>query len=286
MANRHFGNLGDVWKHLPLAAILELERPARYWESHSGSASYPMRADPPRAYGVLTYLAQAPADPLLAGAAYTRLLDAHRASDGTLIDYPGSALIALEILGGAARYLFCDLDGASLDDLGAMGAALGLPPEAVQTVWADGLSTLTQAAARLDPAQAARTLALIDPFRPLEPGADGRHALDVFGTLAGRGIPAVLWYGYRTAAERAALWAAVARASIDAAWAGQIDLAEEHDPLPDGAGLLGCGLLGACLRPETVAACEALGAALAGAYTHARFPDGTSGALRFTTCRL
>jgi len=286
MANRHFGNLGDLWKHLPLAAILERERPARYWESHSGSASYPMLADAPRAYGVLTYLSQAPAYPVLAGAAYTRLLDDHRASDGTLIDYPGSALIAMAILHDAARYLFCDLDGASLDDLSAMGAALGLPAVAVQTVWADGLTTLAGAAARLAPPDARRTLALIDPFRPLEPGADGRHALDVFDELAGRDILTVLWYGYRTAAERAALWDALDRASLDGVWAGQIDLAEERDPLPEGAGLLGCGLLAAHLRPETIRVCEGLGEALAAAYAGVRFADGTPAALRFTARRV
>ncbi len=38
MANRHFGRIGDVWKHLPLAEILLLETPRRYWETHAGSA--------------------------------------------------------------------------------------------------------------------------------------------------------------------------------------------------------------------------------------------------------
>jgi hypothetical protein len=33
MANTHYGEIGDIWKHLPLAEILAIERPRRYWES-------------------------------------------------------------------------------------------------------------------------------------------------------------------------------------------------------------------------------------------------------------
>jgi len=42
MANRHFAKLADVWKHLPLVAVLSIERPRHYWESHAGNALYSM----------------------------------------------------------------------------------------------------------------------------------------------------------------------------------------------------------------------------------------------------
>ncbi len=35
MANVHYGGIGDIWKHLPLAEILSIETPSTYWESHS-----------------------------------------------------------------------------------------------------------------------------------------------------------------------------------------------------------------------------------------------------------
>jgi hypothetical protein len=38
MANRHFGKIGAVWKHLALAEILAGENPRAYWESHAGCA--------------------------------------------------------------------------------------------------------------------------------------------------------------------------------------------------------------------------------------------------------
>jgi hypothetical protein len=39
MANVRYASLGDVWKHLPLAEVFEIERPGRYRESHAGSSN-------------------------------------------------------------------------------------------------------------------------------------------------------------------------------------------------------------------------------------------------------
>ena len=44
MANQHYGKIGDVWKHLPLAEILGMLKPTEYWESHAGSTRYPLSA--------------------------------------------------------------------------------------------------------------------------------------------------------------------------------------------------------------------------------------------------
>ena len=58
MANSHFGNLGDVWKHLVLAAVLEREPPRWYAETHAGSAAYPLNRDPQREFGIWRFLAE------------------------------------------------------------------------------------------------------------------------------------------------------------------------------------------------------------------------------------
>src|SRR5436309_1658093 len=44
--NNHFAELGDVWKHLPLAEILRITPPRDYWETHAGSASYALTESP------------------------------------------------------------------------------------------------------------------------------------------------------------------------------------------------------------------------------------------------
>ena len=59
MANHHYGRIGDIWKHLPLAEILEIEQPAEYWESHGGSARYPLTHSWQRDFGVFYFLSHA-----------------------------------------------------------------------------------------------------------------------------------------------------------------------------------------------------------------------------------
>ena len=70
MANSHFGNLGDVWKHLVLAEVLEREPPRWYAETHAGSAAYPLNRDPQREFGIWRFLAAAPRSAELARSRY------------------------------------------------------------------------------------------------------------------------------------------------------------------------------------------------------------------------
>ena len=73
MANVHYAKIGDVWKHLPLAEVLEIGAPRRYLESHAGSASYPLTPSAESSYSVLHFLSQAALSPVLDGSAYRRL---------------------------------------------------------------------------------------------------------------------------------------------------------------------------------------------------------------------
>ncbi len=66
MANPHFANLGDVWKHLLLAEVISWLRPGHYVETHSGSATYRLVCDIERGLGVEMFLsASSEAEPLL-----------------------------------------------------------------------------------------------------------------------------------------------------------------------------------------------------------------------------
>jgi hypothetical protein len=53
--NNHFAELGDVWKHLPLAEILRINPPRQYWETHARSASYALTESPSRLHGALRF---------------------------------------------------------------------------------------------------------------------------------------------------------------------------------------------------------------------------------------
>ena len=57
MANQHFANLGDVWKHLWLTGVIGGSRPSQYVETHAESALYRLVDDSERSLGVRTFLA-------------------------------------------------------------------------------------------------------------------------------------------------------------------------------------------------------------------------------------
>jgi hypothetical protein len=56
MANQHFANLGDVWKHLLLTQVISWLRPGHYVETHAGSAIYRLVDDVERGLGAEMFL--------------------------------------------------------------------------------------------------------------------------------------------------------------------------------------------------------------------------------------
>jgi 23S rRNA (adenine2030-N6)-methyltransferase len=169
MANVHYAKIGDVWKHLPLAEVLGIGRPGRYyWESHAGSSTYPLTRSPERDYGVFLFLERAGSSSALKGSAYRRLLYL-RESSRTPPTYPGSPLIAMELLGDAAEFVFCDLDGASLANIEEDARASGVPSDRVRLVQGDGVSAVVDELAALSEEEASATFLHVDPYHPLEP---------------------------------------------------------------------------------------------------------------------
>lgn len=284
MANHHFGKFADVWKHLALAEVVALERPARYAETHAGSAANVMVDDPERRFGVLRFLQVAGESDTLANSRYRALL-AQFGDAGTI--YPGSALLAMAELRAGARFLLCDLDPASVADLRAWPSRLGVTR--CEVVRGDGMATTRSWLSGEDRSSAAGDAVVhVDPFDPHAQLPGGQSALDLAAQLAEDGHGIVYWYGYdhpdRTAwaynelseATRSPLWCGdvmvVNRAG--AGWSGDLGRATT-------AGT-GSGIVLANISRDTRTACAALGEALAAAYAGSTLPDGTRGHVRFT----
>jgi 23S rRNA A2030 N6-methylase RlmJ len=98
MANVHYGNIGDIWKHLPLAEILAIEAPNTYWESHAGSSHYALTHSPEREYGIFYFARAANQSKLLSHAVYTQLLKGYE-RNGLLRLYPAGVLPLEDIVG-------------------------------------------------------------------------------------------------------------------------------------------------------------------------------------------
>jgi len=284
MANRHFGKLADVWKHLPLAEILAMERPEHYCETHAGSASYAMVDDPERRFGVQRFVDVAETYPGLGTSRYLHLLRGFAGSDGSLQTYPGSCLIAMLERGNDASYLLCDLDPESVASLESAAQHIGVT--SVRCVAADGMTAVRDHVARLS----GKTLVHIDPFDPTATGPSGLSALDVAAQLIEGGVGLMYWYGYDNPNERA--WAADALAQRVAGatdlWCGDVMVTTSDQEMVDGdlgkatTPGTGFGIVCANLASTTIEACERLGDEMARAYRRVALPSGDPGGIEFT----
>jgi 23S rRNA A2030 N6-methylase RlmJ len=165
MANRHFGKLSDVWKHAALAEVLEREPPLRCAETHAGSGAYPVLRDGERQFGILRFLDVAAGFEVLARSRYRAFAASWLSGRGL---YPGSALLAMTVLGDASSYLLCDLDPGSAADLRRWARALSL--RGCEVAEADGMAAV---AAWLDRHAGQPGLVHIDPFDPDARGQAG-----------------------------------------------------------------------------------------------------------------
>jgi len=249
--NNHFAELGDVWKHLPLAEILRVDPPRAYWETHAGSASYPLTESPSRLHGALRFLSLAPYDTDLRSCAYLAALTHEPGM------YPGSATLAMRSLGTSANYLFCDVDPRSVASLLDAGGGLD-----VRVVDADGVSAIEREAqlARVD---ARDVLVHVDPFEPFERvSRDSRTPVELAGWLADAGYRLVYWYGYDSVERRG--WARDVIAGLAPhaeLWCGDV-LIPASLVYPGRPGAWGCGVVLANAKEADTRVCERLGRAL------------------------
>jgi hypothetical protein len=282
MANHHFAKFGDVWKHLPLLEVLNTEPAASYWETHAGSADYPLTRTLSREYGVYTFMQVAHRSPALAKSVYCKRLEALPLVDGGPVKYPGSALFAMMQLGSESSFLFCDVDGASIASLEAASRRLDLEARCLH---ADGLSAVWQElrAYNGDPHA---VVVHIDPFDPFTAGAEnGPSAAELARRLATSGIRVVYWYGYDAPNHRAWAWAEVAHeGQLAPAWCGDILLCEDADAAgqPMGRFATGCGVLLLNWDTQSTVRASRLGRDLAAAYDGVPLPSGKVGHPDFT----
>jgi 23S rRNA A2030 N6-methylase RlmJ len=204
VANHHFGKFADVWKHLLLVEVLAVCRPARYAETHAGSAAYPVVADPERDFGFGHFLRQASEISALADSLYHTHLAALAGRTASPV-YPGSALLAMLELQQNCEYLFCDLDPDSVSDLAERRDTLEIVRCTVART--NGLSAVAAWVGH----EGSDTIVHIDPFDPELVGGDGRSALDLAEHLIERGTGLVYWYGYDNPSQAAWAYKRLAR---------------------------------------------------------------------------
>ncbi|MCB9838259.1 MAG: hypothetical protein H6813_02880 [Phycisphaeraceae bacterium] len=201
MANHHFGEIGDVWKHLPLLEVASIEAPRAYWESHSGSAAYTWVDSEARRFGASRFLEVAGSGSELGGTAYAEALRASM-EQGTPV-YPGSPRLMLGALSESnARFVFCDIDGASLASIEMESERLGVPGDRVACVGSDGNRALLELCGAIGDDGVRGALAMLDPFSLEAVGEGGVSSLDALHALSHAGARVLLWWCATTPDER------------------------------------------------------------------------------------
>lgn len=284
MANHHFGEIGDVWKHLVLGDLLQRTRPARYWETHAGSGTYVLDRSWEREYGVFTLLREAPRAPAIEASRYVWLVRTLPPGGDGEPRYPGSPRLAMEVLGDGSTYVLCDLDAGSVADLTRSARELDLA-DLVRAERVDGIAAIRSEAERLTSGTVVGTFVLIDPFDEAERTADGMDSLDLFGWLAARGFPVALWRGYdEVAARDDGRSRCVVEGVATHAFELETAFLRGDSPLHPGVG--GCSMILANIDDEHLDHVERLGRQLEALYDEVLMPDGTPGALIFTRVAL
>jgi len=237
MANPHFANLGDVWKHLLLTEVISWLRPGHYVETHAGSAIYRLVDDVERGLGAEIFLSASSEIEPLRSSPYRRLI--LEFARGAEPSYPGSPLLAMMLLGPACRYVFCDTDPASVADLQAARERLGLRDK-VGVIHGDGLAETT--ALLHAHAIGAASLVHVDPFDFRAAGPGVVSALELVTCLAAASIPAFAWYGLTAPSAACELFREVTIAAPAArAWCAELRVGGRR---ANAAGIgPGCGVL-------------------------------------------
>jgi 23S rRNA A2030 N6-methylase RlmJ len=245
MANPHFANLGDVWKHLLLTEAISWLRPRDYVETHAGSARYRLVDDAERGLGAQTFLSASSKSEPLRSSLYRRYVAEFGRS--TEPSYPGSPLLAMMLLGRACRYVFCDTDQGSVAGLEAARERLGLRDK-VAVIDGDGLAeTMALLQSR---SIGTASLVHVDPFDFRAAGPGAASPLDLVTSLAAAGIPTFAWYGLTSSAAAHELFHEVTIVAPAArAWCAELRVGGQR---ASAAGIgSGCGVLytAADLRP-------------------------------------
>jgi 23S rRNA (adenine2030-N6)-methyltransferase len=305
MANRHFGKIGDIWKHLPLAEILTIEKPIEYWETNAGSALYPLTHSPERDYGVFTFYKNAKVSEILRDSKYFALLDSFEKKDEFPTLYPGSPFIALSLLKDYAKhYLFCDIDVRSLETIREAAKNLDIKDEAVETINDDGATTIMERAKNasinrsdifihIDPCGGFVGEQYIsdNPFDKRSQQQTGPVPIDCFFDLSREGFKTFFWHGFLTMKDRE-----IHNRKIDSLldhyrkdsnnfnfYKTEILLSAIDDPnFKFDPGVRGCGIICSNLSDQSFNILKKFGSELEELYREVSFSDGTSGKLSST----
>jgi len=198
MPYQHYGNIGDIWKHLPLCNFIQNENPRKYIETNSAFPLYQLERTPRKEYGIFTYFEKIPQSDILKNSLYSRLIGDLEENKSGLKVYLGSPGLAMSYLSRiSAEFIFFDIEKEPLDEIMRFGEKLGIRTK-VKIFHQDSIIGTYNLLSKLNH----QDFIHFDPYIPFEKGDNGLDYLDVFIKATKRRIKSMLWYGFFTLNEK------------------------------------------------------------------------------------
>ncbi|MCL2546810.1 MAG: hypothetical protein FWE06_06405 [Oscillospiraceae bacterium] len=189
MPYKHAGEVGDVWKHMPLCEILKIEKPVKYHESNSAYSGYTISRNPKTEYGILKVL-QSSRDDVFVNSEYCKILKANGMGN---LRYTGSPGLAMETLSNKANYFFHDLEQEALNDVKIFAQYKELQNH-VKTICGDSINAFLNNDYVID----CNDFIFFDPYCPFDKNEKGYNFFDIFTKAIISKSKILLWYGYES----------------------------------------------------------------------------------------
>jgi Protein involved in catabolism of external DNA len=250
MPYKHAGEIGDVWKHLPLCDVLKIEAPKKYYETNSAYAEYQLEVNSQNQYGIYRVLEQVGYEPL-ENSIYFKILNNIQFKRKN--KYYGSPALAMTILSNDnASFHFHDIEKEPLNDIIVFSEKLNIKNK-VTTTLGDSISAFMQENYSFDNSD----FIFIDPYQPFVSNDTGETFFDVFIKAYRSKAKTMLWYGYDNLNDKNNIIGKLQSISyeFDGASIHTFDVwlkCMKHDNCKINPGVPGCGIAVANLSKSSI----------------------------------
>lgn len=270
-AYTHFGKQPDVFKHLILCEVLQMEKPQIYVDTNSAYAIYTMTHTPEQEYGIYHFLKEANKDATLKNSLYYQWENESMAHG----NYLGSPALAIKVLESDVKEcLFFDLEQSALDNIELFAKRQTITP-LIRTFHCDSIDGVLT----LLPSLPKATFLHIDPYEIDQCNDNGHNYLDVLINATKLGMKCLLWYGFMTINDKLALNKYVSeklsKAGIKGYMCSELIMNSiKRDTVICNPGILGSGILATNLSQKSNAMIHSYNNKLVEIYKNAQYKGG------------
>ncbi len=244
MSYRHFGRIGDIWKHIPLCEFLAIEQPTSYIETNSAFPEYQLTGSFEQQYGILHVQKNIKKSQFIQQSVYWKLLSSISENRNGISKYLGSPALALNILGYSAnKFVFFDIEEACLKEIADYAKKINLTSKTNcrNQDSVDGLISMVEDLGSQD-------FIHVDPYFIYNKNANNNSYYDAFCLAMRKGVMGMLWYGFNTIKEREVLHNVVRSQTANTGKTRLqgieiMSILLDENILDVNPGVLGCGIL-------------------------------------------